>query len=403
MTIPNIQFTAQGIDAPSREAVTAGLWAMMRQAFGLNITQDARTPQGQLVTSLTAVITERDSQFIELANNFDPRYSFGKFQEALGAIYFLSRSQATRSVVTLAFTGLAGSIVPGGAKVQDGNGNIWETTQMGTVDVPTGTVTVSARAQVPGPIQAATGTINNLLDTLPGIDRAENLVPAVPGSNEESRSDFELRRADSVTANSRLTNSAVFGAVLDLPDVIDVRVIDNPTDESITVGATNYPMIRNSLLVSVVGGDDYDIAGKIMAKGGTGCAFVGNTDVLWKDTDNYDDGFPPEYDVKFLRPTIVPLYFNIAVANFDTLTSQQVSAARQSIASQLASGPRRARIGGTVLASSFGCGLDSGLGVVEIKVSTDGSTWLSLIEFGIDQFPSTAANLITVGQYVATP
>lgn len=403
MTIPNIQFTAQGIEAPTREAVTNGLWALMRQAFGPNITQDARTPQGQLVTSLTAVITDRDSQFIELANNFDPRYSFGKFQEALGAIYFLSRSEATRSVVTLAFTGLAGSIVPVGAKVQDGNGNIWETTQMGTVDVPTGTVTVSARAQVPGPIQAATGTINNLLDTLPGIDRAENLVPAVPGSNEESRSDFELRRADSVTANSRLTNSAVFGAVFDLPDVIDVRVIDNPTDESITVGATNYPMIRNSLLVSVVGGDDYDIAGKIMAKGGTGCAFVGNTDVLWKDTDNYDDGFPPEYDVKFLRPTIVPLYFNIAVANFDTLTSQQVSAARQSIASQLASSPRRARIGGTVLASSFGCGLDSGLGVVEIKVSTDGSTWLSLIEFGIDQFPSTAANLITVGQYVAAP
>lgn len=399
MTIPNIQFTAQGIDAPTREAVTNGLWALMRQAFGRNITQDARTPQGQLVTSLTAVITDRDSQFIELANNFDPRYSFGKFQEALGAIYFLSRSEATRSVVTLEFTGLAGSIVPVGAQVQDGNGNIWETTETGAVSVATGTVTLLARAQVTGPIQAATGTINNLLDTLPGIDRAENLVPAVPGSNEESRADFELRRAESVAANSRLTNSAVYGAVFDLTDVIDVRVVDNPSDNSITVGATNYPMIRNSLLVSVVGGDDYQIAGKIMAKGGTGCAFVGNTEVLWKDTDNYDDGFPPEYAVKFLRPTIVPLYFDIRVANFDSVSGPQITAARQSIANQLASGPRRARIGGTVVASSFGCGLDSALGVVEIKVSTDGATWASLIEFGIDQFPSTAANLITVSQY----
>lgn len=403
MTIPNIQFTAQGIDAPTREAVTNGLWALMRQAFGPNITQDARTPQGQLVTSLTAVITDRDSQFIELANNFDPRYSFGKFQEALGAIYFLSRSEATRSVVTLEFTGLAGSAVPSGTQVQDDNGNIWETTETGAVSVATGTVTLLARAQVPGPIQAATGTINNLLDTLPGIDRVENLVPAVPGSNEESRADFELRRADSVAANSRLTNSAVFGAVFDLPDVIDVRVIDNPTDDSITVGATNYPMIRNSLLVSVIGGNDYEIAGKIMVKGGTACAFVGNTEVRWKDTDNYDDGFPPEYDVKFLRPTIVPLHFDIRVANFDSVSGPQITAARQIIANQLASGPRRARIGGTVVASSFGCGLDSALGVVEIKVSTDGSTWVSLIEFGIDQFPSTAANLITVSQYVAAP
>jgi len=399
MTIPSIQFTAQGIDAPSREAVTAGLWALMRQAFGSNITQDARTPQGQLVTSLTAVITDRDSQFIELANNLDPRYSFGKFQEALGAIYFLSRSEATRSVVTLEFTGLAGSAVPSGTQVQDDNGNIWETTEAGAVSVATGTVTLLARAQVPGPIQAATGTINNLLDTLPGIDRAENTVPAVPGSNEESRADFELRRAASVAANSRLTNSAVFGAVFDLTDVIDVRVVDNPSDDAITVGATNYPMIRNSLLVSVVGGDDYEIAGKIMAKGGTGCSFMGNTEVLWKDTDNYDDGFPPEYDVKFLRPDITPLYFDIRVADFDSVSGPQITAARQSIANQLASGPRRARIGGTVVASSFGCGLDSALGVVEIKVSTDGATWLSLIEFGIDQFPSTAANLITVGQY----
>jgi len=403
MTIPNIQFTAQGIEAPTREAVTNGLWALMRQAFGPNITQDARTPQGQLVTSLTAVITDRDTQFIELANNFDPRYSFGKFQEALGAIYFLSRSQATRSVVSLEFTGLAGSIVPVGAQVQDDNGNIWETTETGAVSVATGTVTLLARAQVPGPIQAATGTINNLLDTLPGIDRAENTVPAVPGSNEESRADFELRRAESVAANSRLTNSAVYGAVFDLTDVIDVRVVDNPSDDAITVGATNYPMIRNSLLVSVVGGDDYEIAGKIMAKGGTGCSFMGNTEVLWKDTDNYDDGFPPEYDVKFLRPDITPLYFDIRVADYASITNPQITAARQNIADQLASGARRARIGGTVVASSFGCGLDSALGVVEIKVSTDGATWMSLIEFGIDNFPSTAANLITVSQYVAAP
>ena len=403
MTIPSIQFTAQGIDAPTREAVTAGLWALMRQSFGSNITEDARTPQGQLVTSLTAVITDRDSQFIELANNFDPRYSFGKFQEALGAIYFLSRSEVTRSVVTLEFTGLAGSAVPSGTQVQDDNGNIWETTETGEVAVATGTVTLLSRAQVPGPIQAATGTINNLLDAIPGIDRAENTVPAVPGSNEESRADFELRRADSVAANSRLTNSAVYGAVYDLSDVIDVRVIDNPTDNTITVGSTNYPMIRNSLLVSVVGGDDYEIAGKIMAKGGTGCSFVGNTEVVWLDTENYDDGFPPQYVVKFLRPDIIPLYFDIRVANYSSMTAAQLNSAKRSIADQFASGARRARIGGTVVASSFGCGLDLVLGVVEIKVSTDGATWLSLIEFGIDQFPSTAENLITVSQYVAVP
>lgn len=57
--IPQIQITNTGYVAPTREEITAGLWELMRSAFGDDITQDARTPQGQLVTSLTAAFYDK--------------------------------------------------------------------------------------------------------------------------------------------------------------------------------------------------------------------------------------------------------------------------------------------------------------------------------------------------------
>jgi len=398
MIIPSVKITPQGYDAPSRQSVTDALWGMLKEAFGSNLNVDPRSPQGQLVTSLTAALTDRDSQFIELANNFDPRYSSGAFQEALGAVYFLRRNQGVRSVAQVTFTGEAGKTVPIATQLLDDDGNEWETTQSGAVSI-SGTVTLWAQALEVGAINASAGTINQMLDAPDGIDRVENITPAVAGSMQEGRVDYEIRRIESVSANSQLTVDAVRGGVFNVEGVIDVYAHHNPSDNPITVGETAYPMIRNSLLVSVVGGADYDIAGEIMVKGGTGCAFVGNTNVLWKGEDLYDDGFPPQYNVTFLRPSIVPVYFKVSSADYDSLTTPQISAIRDSILSQMQSGKNRARIGGTVVPGDFNCGLSSDARVVGIKVSTDNATWKSLISFGVDQMPVTALNLIDVVQY----
>lgn len=396
--IPTVKVTPQGFIAPTREDITAGLWQMFKDAFGDKLTIDERTPQGQLVTSLTAVLRDKDAQLIELGNNFDPRYAVGKWQEALGAIYFLDRSEPKPSVVQLEFEGLNGAVVPIDTESLDDNDNVWITTQQGTID-STGHVLLWAKCETVGPISAVADSIDRLVDAPTDVDRVTNPSPAVAGSLEESRLDYEIRRAESVAANAQLINSAVHGAVFRLPGVIDVRVIDNPTDNAITVGATNYPMIRNSLLVSVVGGDDYAIAGRIMTEGGTGCSFVGNTDVLWKDTDNYDDGFPPEYNVKFLRPDIVPLYWRVRVQDEDLITAPLLTELQQSIVSQMLTGQNRARIGGTIIPMSFNCDLDGALRIIDMQISTDNTNWHEIIEFGIDEMPATSAEMVEVVQY----
>lgn len=392
--IPTVKVTPQGFTAPTREEITAGLWAMFRDAFGANLTQDARTPQGQLVTSLTAILRDKDAQLIELGNNFDPRYSSGKFQEALGAIYFLDRKEAVSSVVQLSFIGAVGASVPLNQEVKDDNGNSWVTTQNGTIG-STGSLSLWAKAVIPGPTPAAIDTITQIINAPDGIDRVSNPTPAVAGSLEESRVDYEIRRSESVAANGKNTNANVLGAINALPGVIDVYVIDNPLGTPVTVGVTNYPMPQHSLLASVVGGDDMQIAEQVLIKGGTGCTFVGNTEVTYLDESlGYNN--PPVYKIRFERPAIVPVYFRVQVADMNNITAQSALDAKNSIVDQTRSGVNKFRINSRVIASSYLCGLNRGLEIIDIDISTDGTTWQKSIIFGADQFPVAQIEDITI-------
>lgn len=390
--IPSIQFTEEGLIVPTREEITAGLWEVMRTAFGADLNADSRTPQGQLVTSLTAIIQDRDNASVELGNNFDPRYAVGQFQEALAAIYFLTRKTATKSIAQLEFVGIAGTIIPQGFAMVDDAGIEW----LCVNSTPLSAALVEFACAVSGPIQAAPRTIRTFKQTIDGIDRAENPDAAAAGSNEESRANFETRRYNSVAANSKNMNSSVRGSVDNLPGVIDVYVDDNFTDNTVTKGSTNYPMIRNSLLVSVVGGDDQAIAEQIVIKGGTGCSFVGNTSVIWKDT-SVPASQPPEYTVKFLRPDHVTVMMRLRVVDPSSISLISLEAAKSSIISEFQTGSNRARIGGLAVGANFMVGLDAAtIRPVSLEMSTDGVTWSEYRQFGVDQSPTTSATNISL-------
>ena len=58
MTIPPLQITDTGIKAPPTNEVIDGVWEMFKNAFGKDMNTAMNTPQGQLVTSLAAIITD---------------------------------------------------------------------------------------------------------------------------------------------------------------------------------------------------------------------------------------------------------------------------------------------------------------------------------------------------------
>lgn len=397
MTIPNITITNQGVIAPSTQDVLNGVWAMLRDAFGENLVQADDTPQGQLATSFTAFIQDERAQMIQLMNQIDPQYSRGVWQDAIGELYFLTRQENTFSTAPILLEGLSGQVVPSGFQIGDQAGNIWQTTGDFIIDTG-GSIIGTVQCLTAGAIQAAPNTITNIIVALAGLDRVSNPSAATAGMDEESRENFEIRRQESVAANAKNTDAATRGAIANLPSVVDVWVKSNPTDATVNFGSTNYPVIRNSILVSVVGGTDYDIAWQALVKAGTGCSFNGNTEVTVYDTDTFPVD-PPDYQIKFLRPATVAVKFRVKVEDIAAMSYEDEQAIKNAILNALKTGKTRARIAQNIRAAQYipVVVAASDLNIVDLEISINGgTTWLNAAQLGVDQFPNTTAFDITV-------
>lgn len=398
MTVPSIEITEQGVIAPPTSEVVSGFWDIFINAFGGDLNTAISTPQGQFVTSLSAMTQDERNQIIELMNMIDPRYSTGIYQDAIAYIYFLTRKKAIPSIASINFTGLSGSVIPKGFLLVDENGNQWKTSNAYTIGI-SGTVTGFVESVAVGEISASPNTINRIVVALSGLDRVNNPTSAVVGSVVESRDDFELRRSESVSVNATLVDSAVRGTIANLPNVVDVWVQSNNSSTATTFGKTDYPVERNSILVSVVGGDDYDIAWNILVKAGTGCGIDvnGNTPVTVYDTDSYPIT-PPSYSVKFLRPALTNVHFKLTIEDISKMSYQSEQAIKSALLSALKTGYTKARIAQVLRAVQYISPISSAvnLNIISLEVSIDGSAWSDFLEFGVDQFPTSDESLITV-------
>ena len=122
-SVPAVQFTAAGVQLPLESAILAGVQTDINSAFGGGVNPGLNTPQGQLAQSLTAIIGEKNDEIAAIANNVNPDTAAGRWQDAIGRIYFLDRIAATGTVVTATCTGLVGTTIQAGVYATDTAGN----------------------------------------------------------------------------------------------------------------------------------------------------------------------------------------------------------------------------------------------------------------------------------------
>lgn len=134
--VPSVVFGATGVVLPAEADVLTGVQSDINQAFGGGVNPALNTPQGQLSQSLTAIIGDKNNQIAEVANQVNPDYADGRWQDAIGRIYFIDRNPAEATAINVTCVGLSGTVIPVGAKVSDANGNIYACTAAGTI--PTG-------------------------------------------------------------------------------------------------------------------------------------------------------------------------------------------------------------------------------------------------------------------------
>lgn len=397
-SVPKLQFTDAGLVVPAETDVLAGVQADINAAFGGGLNPALETPQGQLASSQAAIIGDKNNEIAYFVNQVDPQYSDGRFQDAIGRIYFLTRKPATATAVTATLTGLPGTVVPAGTLAQDTSGNTYACSADATIAV-TGTVNAEFQNIQTGPIPCAAGTLTQVYQAVPGWDAITNTADGTLGNNVESRADFEYRRKNSVALNGKGTPSTIYAEVFALPGVLDVYVKDNPSGETVLTGPTNYPLLPHSVYVAAVGGTDADVAAAIWRKKDVGCDYNGNTNVTVTDESCYN--YPqPTYMVKFERPAALPVKFAVQLVNDVTLPSNIVALVKAAIIARFngTDGTTRERIGSLILASRYyGAVVSaaSNVSLISVLIGTSTPT-LSQVSVGIDQKPTLSESDITV-------
>lgn len=323
--VPSIQFTAVGPIAPSGPAVLAGVQGDITAAFQKTLNYNLNTPQGQLASSWSADIVNANSIFVYTALQFDPAYASGRFQDAIGRYYFMTRKPSQPTALVIACNGLNNVPIPIGALIEDDSGNLYTCTQAGTIPV-NGTINLNFACTVPGPVPVPATHNVNIAQAIPGWDSV-SVVSGAVGTNVEGRAAFEFRRQQSVAGNSFGAIGSIIGAVADVSGVLDFYGFNNNTNAPVTVGGVTIG--ANSIYIAVAGGAAIDIAQAILSKKGAGAPMTGNTIVTAYDSNPLYTA-PIPYTIKYQTPTALQILFKVLIAAGPTVPSnatQQIQAA----------------------------------------------------------------------------
>lgn len=349
-SVPGLTFTANGFVAPAELDVLDGVFADINAAFGGGLNPNLDTPQGQLSSSLAAVIGDKNSQFIQLQNMVDPATSEGRWQDGIARIYFIDRNPAEPTTVTATCIGAFGTVIPVGATAQATDGNLYRCTT--SVAIPaTGTIDATFECAVTGPIACPAGSLTRIYQTIPGWDTITNAVDGVLGADVESPNAFEARRYASVALNAQGSLAAVRASVLNVANVLDVYAAENPTSSPLLIGSVS--LLPHSLYVAAVGGAGQDIGNAIWSKKSPGCDTNGNVTITVQDT-TYSVPYP-SYSVKYQVPASVPILFQVRITNSAMVPADALAQIQSAIVSAFAGGDglARERIGGIVYASRY--------------------------------------------------
>lgn len=376
-----------GLVADDTDTIRVTVQTDWKNALGENLNVEGSTPAGQLIDSETAFIAKKDAEVLYLANQFNPLTAEGVWQDALGSIYFIQRKVAEPTIVNCVCTGLAGTVIPQSSIVKSSDNITLIATQGGTIG-GSGSVTLTFAAQTPGPIPIGANTVTTIITVIAGWDTVNNPTAGITGRNEESRLEFEFRRALSVAKNAHGTVEALLSEIANIQGVLDVVILENTTSTPLSTQGVEIP--GHSVFISVSGGDDTEIAKAIYMKKDAGCGTGGNTEVSYVAPDVYNK----KYTFNIERPTTLAFAIQVNMRLTPTTPSDIEDRVKKAILDNFNGNDNavgRVRIGSTVYASRF-YGTVTGAGVqdlVSIKIAAPNTSaqWVDEVVINANQAP----------------
>ena len=350
---------------------------------GETLNFDSNTPDGQLIQLLAYMGTIIREMITEVYNSCDPDKCVGAVQDNRYQINYLRRKKGAYTIQNIAITtnqtvsleGLDASYNESDVAsytVSDDAGNIWYLVD--SVTLLAGTTTVEFRAKEKGVVIPTIGTITTPVTIIPGVLSVINNVGATSiGYEEESDSDFRIRRERSVTKASKNNIDTMVANILELDGVVDVKIHENRTDETDSTGTASH-----TIWAIVEGGANTEIADIIYGNLG-GSETRGDIEVPITTSSLQ------EMTIRFDREDIIPLYIKFDIKIITELGEINMNAIKEYIADNLSY-----KIGEPVETSKITeiCAdamlSDGGNGyALNVEVSTGGSASASISGTGI--------------------
>ncbi|HDM8061710.1 baseplate J/gp47 family protein [Vibrio harveyi] len=295
--------TATGVIIPDTAQIKSEVEAEFKKIFGDDFVTDPETPEGDLIG---AIVSERMSVVrnnAKLANQINPNLSGGIFLDAIMALTDSSRDGASNSNVEIVSTGVAGTVVRAGSRVESDAGDIWRSVSEFTIPT-TGTVTATFKAEEFGPVAASPNTITKIKDEILGWETVKNTAAAVLGKNKESDPVARRKRKNTLALQGRSTAAAVRSNLADVEGVRSHSFRENITGSTRVIDGVT--LVEHSIWVAVQGGRDEDVAMALLEAKSSGSDWNGKKSISVIDPES---GQP--YQVKFDRPTEVPISIKI--------------------------------------------------------------------------------------------
>lgn len=330
--------TGSGVIVPDTSELLANVEAEYKAALGDDLVTTPDTPEGLLIAGETAARDAVVRNNAEVANQINPNLAGGVFLDALWALTGGERQNTTSSIALATVTGTPGTIITTAVQFRSVSGDLWQVQSEATLD-SSGVATVEVAAVQPGPVSAASGTINAIVVGVLGLETVTNAQAATLGTLTQS--DLSARQARRLQLGLQGVSlpAAIKAALYATDNVRSLAFRENVTAATVVIdGVTLLP---HSIYVCVDGGSDGDVAFALLSKKSMGANWNGDVEV-----ELIDESSEQPYIVRFDRPDIIPVLARVTVRVVNPLINPQ-TAVRQAILAYVA-GEQEGETGFTV-------------------------------------------------------
>lgn len=357
--------TELGYKRPTYDELLEAQIERAKLLFGEDIDTNDNTPLGKYIRINVADLADIYEILEQIYYARFPNTATGVSLDRLCPFVGISRNQATYAQHTIKFTGTAGESVPAGFEVSTSDGeliyHIYDSLLIGTDGTVTGVVECETAGEAGN---VAIGKIDTIVNPDAHVESIEHIGVAQYGKEIETDIELRDRFNNTVSGAGSSTAASIKGAILRVPLVDGVEVVENDTDSTVS----GIPPHSFECFVLSPTSQDTAVAEAIFSKKPLGIKAVGDVDVDIVDESGVT------HTISFSRTKKKDIYIKITI----TTNTYFESDGADKIKSYISQYINTLKNGEDIYLASIYQFIYKASGVVNVTsltMSTDGSTY----------------------------